>query len=240
MEFSKWLLFEACTLYEGWAEKVCKDLFSNTTWERNAKRLQFPSGERANGSPDGYPLVIAAANGHRSSLMRAEFFPNLKNAKLNIWSTANHHLIAYRYFKECRNAYIHSEGIANQEIVDLHKRLETLQNSGPPPFRRIFNIPAQKVGEKIAIDIRDCVLFATVVRKLMCTFDASLSVAEKSEEIMERRLKALIAQNTKWQHLPGDPVKKAQRVQRMLSASRIPLPVNVSEVMRWMQSKGML
>jgi hypothetical protein len=26
-EFAKWLLFEACTLYEGWAEKVCGDVF---------------------------------------------------------------------------------------------------------------------------------------------------------------------------------------------------------------------
>lgn len=239
-EFAKWLLFEACTLYEGWAEKVCKDLFSSTTWERNAKRLQFPSGVRPNGNPDGYPLVIAVANGQHSQLMQTEFFPKLKAAKLNVWPTINHHLIAYRYFKECRNAYIHSEGHASQEVIDLQTRLEQVQNAGPSPFRHNFNLPPQVVGEKIKLDTRDCILFATLVRKMMCTFDAALSVAEKSEEIMERRLTALIAKSPKWQHLPGDPVKKAQRVQRMLSASRIPAPTNLSNVMLWMQSKGML
>ena len=172
--------------------------------------------------------------------MKIEFFPNLKAAKLNIWPTINHHLIAYRYFKEGRNAYIHSEGYASQEIIDLQARLDRVQNSGPSPFRHNFSLPPQVAGEKIKLDTRDCILFATLVRKMMCTFDAALSVAEKSEEIMERRLTALIAKSPKWLHLPGDPAKKAQRVQRMLSASRIPAPTNLSNVMLWMQSKGML
>lgn len=33
-EFAKWILFESCTLYEGWAEKVCADIFTVATYEK--------------------------------------------------------------------------------------------------------------------------------------------------------------------------------------------------------------
>lgn len=239
-EFAKWLLFETCTLYEGWAEKVCKDLFSATIWESHAKKLQFPSGVRPNGSPDGYPLVIQAANTTTSPLMVAEFFPTLKASKLNCWNTINEHLVVYRYFKECRNAYIHSEGVVSQEIINMYGNVSALQTITPLPFNHLFNLPPQSLGSKIQLDIRDCILFATLVRKLICTFDAALCVTNTSEAILEARLKNLIKQSPKWNSLPVNPLKKAQRIHRMLSASRIPEPTNLANVITWMHGRGLI
>jgi hypothetical protein len=93
------------------------------------------------------------------------------------------------------------------------------------------------------LDIKDCTLFAQqVVRKLICTFDASLSVAAPSELLLEKRLRLLIGAKAggKWTNLPADPVKKQQRVNRMLKASRIPAPVNLLNVMAWMQAKTII
>lgn len=79
------------------------------------------------------------------------------------------------------------------------------------------------------------------MRKLICTFDAALSVGEASELLLERRLRGLTgAGSSKWTNLPGDPIKKAQRVHRMLAASRIPEPNSLANVMTWMQAKAII
>lgn len=116
-EFAKWILFESCTLYEGWAEKVCADVFNAGNSEKFAKALQFPTGIK-NGKVTGYTLAVNEANVIKSPLMVAEFLPTLKSSKLNCWKNIEAHLIAYRFFKECRNAFIHSDGVVTQDVLD--------------------------------------------------------------------------------------------------------------------------
>jgi len=38
-KFCKWLLFDCCTLYEGWLENICKQLFTNKTYKKLIKNL---------------------------------------------------------------------------------------------------------------------------------------------------------------------------------------------------------
>lgn len=239
-EFSKWLLFEACTLYEGWAEKVCADIFPVTRAGKNAKELQFQNGFNLKGKANGYQIAVNDANSATSALMVAEFLPTLKASKLNCWISIDDHLSAYRFFKECRNAIIHSEGMVSQEILDWYAKLVAIQMKTTTPFKHAFKLPKLVIGQRITLDLRDCALFATIVRRLICTFDAALSVSSASEVILEQRLKTLISRTPKWNSLPSDPAKRTQRIHRMLSASRIPEPVNFSNVMAWMQIKGLI
>jgi len=239
-EFAKWLLFEACTLYEGWVEKVCYDVFSAQTYEQHSKGLQFPQGINKKGKPVGFQVVVAQANTKTSPLMITEFLPTLKASKLNCWPTVNEHLTAYRYFKECRNSFIHSEGRTTQDIIDWLEKVKNHQEATPNLFRHQFSLPKQIMGQRIQLNLRDCILFATLVRKLICTFDAALCVTVTSEKLLEQRLRTLVSTNPKWTNLPGDPTKRAQRVHRILSASRIPEPSNLSNVMTWMHSKHII
>ena len=239
-EFAKWLLFEACTLYEGWVEKVSFDVFPSQTSEKNSKALQFPAGTNRGGNATGYPTAIAEANSTNSPLMVAEFFPGLKASALNCWPTIDAHLTAYRYFKECRNALIHSEGTVTTDVLAWQARVTAAQGMQPSPFRHQFSLPTQTQGSKIVLHLKDCVLLTTIVRRLICTFDAALSVAMASERLLEKRLRSLVATGPKWLSLPKDRPKREQRVHRMLSASRIPEPVNFGNVMLWMESKGII
>lgn len=239
-EFAKWLLFEACTLYEGWAEKVCKDVFTPKTYEQHAKSLQFPTGTNKRGHKTGYTLVVDQANTTQSTLMSVEFLPTLKASKLNCWTSVEAHLTAYRYFKECRNSFIHSDGLATQDVIDWRAKLTAVQGGHPSPFRHSFTLPSQALEAKIELNLRDCVLFATIVRKLICTFDAALCVAIASEQLLEQRLRRLTKTSPKWRSLPSDSAKLEQRVHRMLAASRIPEPVSLPNVLVWMQSKSII
>ncbi|QNH23410.1 hypothetical protein HEP73_04363 [Xanthomonas sp. GW] len=239
-EFAKWILFEACTLYESWAEKVCGDIFPASSADRNAKQLQFPSGVGKRGNRTGYIVTIQDANTPISHLMATEFLPTLKKSKLNRWAVIEEHLIAYRFFKECRNAFIHSDGFATQNVLDAQIRLLAVQGVAPNPFRHLFALPTLTLGKRIALNTRDCILFATLVRKLICTFDAALSVAKASEVLLQQRLELIKTGNTAWVNLPNDAVRREQRVHRMLAAARIPEPVNLPNVMAWMQAKKII
>lgn len=241
-EFSKWLLFESCTLYEGWAEKVCADIFTITDSVKYEKALQFPSGTWK-GQPTGYPVAVVAANSTPSALMVNEFLPKLTSSKINCWSTVNDYLIAYRFFKECRNSYIHSDGRVTQAVNDSQAALSNVQAKQPSPFRHPFTLPNQIIGAKIELSLKDVTLFATLVRKLICTFDAALCVSRASEDLLEKRLRNLVAttaNNAKWISLPKDQVKRQRRIHRMLAASRIPDPVNVANVIAWMESRAII
>jgi len=239
-EFSRWIIFDVCTLYEGWAEKVCKDIFTSSTYERNAKAIQFPSGVKSNGQVSGYPVAVNEANTSISNLMKDEFLPNLKNTHQNCWDFIDQHLIAYRFFKECRNSFIHSEGVVTQDIIDKHGELLAVQAAAPSPFRSNFILPSQILGQCIDLNLKDCINFATVVRKLICTFDAALSVSIASEAILEQRIRKLISNNPKWNNLPSDPTKREQRVHRILAASKIPEPQCFTNMMTWMKSKNVI
>src|SRR5690606_3354747 len=152
-------------------------VFSASAAETHAKNLQFPTGQNKKGHRTGYRNAVDAANATTSTLMTTQFFPKLSTTKLNRWATIEDQLIAYRYFKECRNSVIHSDGVADQDLVDLHADLLASQAKNPSPFRHAFALPAPTVGVAIPLPIKDCVLFATVVRLLICTFDAALSVS---------------------------------------------------------------
>lgn len=239
-EFSKWVIFEACTLYEGWAEKVCSDLFPAAHADRHAKNLQFPTGTKKNGTKTGYSVTIAEANASTSPMMVAEFFPVLKASKLNRWLTVEEHLVAYRFFKECRNAIIHSDGLADQSLINARAQLLNAQAGVTKPFRHAFTLPALTVGAPIELNIKDCVLFATVVRMLICTFDAALSVSQAGEAILERRLLSIRKKNGAFTTLPVDPAKREQRIKRLIAAAKIPVPANFGKVAQWMEARGIV
>ncbi len=172
--------------------------------------------------------------------MSTQFFPKLSTSPLNRWSTIEDHLTAYRYFKECRNAIIHSDGIANQPLIDLQTALVACQARNPSPFRHTFALPALTVGAAIPIHIKDSVLFATIVRLLIFTFDAALCVAKANERTLEARLRAARAGSPALISLPTDPARRTQRVKRILAAARVPVPVKLADLEAWMLARGII
>lgn len=240
-EFAKWVLFESCTLYENWAEKVCARLFpSGDAAERHAKSLQFPTGTTRAGRPRGYRLAVNAANASVSQLILKEFFPKLIASKFNRWSTIEDHLLAFRYFKECRNSIIHSDGVVSQDLLDLRSELMSAQANTPAPFRHPFSLPSATLDAPIVLHLKDCILFSTIVRFLICTFDAALCVSVNSEALLIERVRSFKSKNSALKNFPHDPAKRSQRFRRLLSAARIPEPVNLQNLEAWFRSKHVI
>jgi hypothetical protein len=239
-EFSKWCVFEACTLYEGWAEKTCSEIFARRRAEKHAKNIQFPSGVDDRGNLTGYMLAINEASDNSSLLMKTEFFPRLSTHPLNRWSTIEDQLVAYRFFKECRNSIIHSGGLVTDELLVVLEKLQESQAKDPSPFNHQFKLPPMTLGQPIVIDMRDSVLFSTVVRFLICTFDAALCVASACESILEERIRHVIEKDGQRRIWPVDAAKRIKRVRGILGSARVPDPNSFKNVERWMCSKGLI
>lgn len=239
-EFCKQILFEVCTLYEGWCENVCEEVFPNASAATKSKELQFPTTIKNNGDRKGLGSVVDAANASRSTFMFQEFFPTTRLSSQNCWSHIDEHLIAYRFFKECRNALIHSNGYMTSKAMDCRNNLASVQASNGSIFGGEFLIPGVQIGSKIKFAMSDLILFASLVRRIIFTLDAALLVSMKCEDILEHRLRNLISTSAKWQFLPRDAVKLEKRCHRILTAGRIPEPVSIQNVMTWMRQKSLI
>jgi hypothetical protein len=239
-EFARWLLFDACTMYEGWAEKVCSQVYSSNQADKCAKQIQFPNGTNSSGNPTGFQLAVQRANQNKSTFITTEFFPSLSTGKYNKWSQLQELLIGYRYFKECRNSFIHSDGNVTAEILAAHSNFQSILTSNSNLVRGTFTLPIGTLGDKLTLTINDTILFTRIIKYLIATFDSALCVADQCENILEDRLRRLTSVNNKWQSLPHDQTKREQRIHRMLSASKIPEPVSITNVDSWMVTKGII
>jgi len=234
-EFCKWLLFDCCTLYEGWIENICEKLFSGNY----GKSLQFPISTNGSGNQTGYIMALNAINNNESQLIKNEFYPNLLNNKLNRLSSINEYLIAYRYFKECRNTFIHSNGCVTNKVIETYNELINVQNNNSP-FSHNFALEIPILGDKIKLKLDDCKLFSFIIRNIIATFDAELSKHIKSEDILKNRIRDLISTSHKWKSISSDPDKKLKKIHRILVASRVPEPINITNIKVWMEGKSLI
>jgi hypothetical protein len=235
-EFLKWLLFETCTLYEGWAEKVCSEVFTTARADKCAKQIQFPVTPRSN----GYQYVINLANQNTSKFIKSTFFPSLSGGKFNKWTQIQNLLIGYRYFKECRNTFIHSDGLVTQDLIKAQSDFIHIQSTGKLILKHTFVLPISTLDSRIKLNLPDVILFTRLVKYLISTFDAALCVSVSCESILKERLRSLIVKDVKWQSLPHDLTKRERRIDRMLSAAKIPNPTSIKQVDAWMVSNGLI
>lgn len=231
-EFCKWLLFDCCTLYEGWVENICEQLFSG----KYVKELQFPTDPT---NQKGYMKVLNYISQNESSFIKNEFYPNLLNNKLNKLSSINKYLIAYRYFKECRNTFIHSNGNVTNDVITAYNNLYNIQQTSSP-FSNNFNLETPILGKKIKLSLRDCKLFSFIIRNIITTFDAEFSIYIKSEDILKNRIKNFTLTSNKWKNISSKPEKRLKMIERMIVASRTPEPININNVKNWMETENLI
>jgi len=237
-EFCKWLIFDCCTLYEGWLENICNDLFPPKESKQHSKNLQFPSAINSKGNITGYTVTLNEIQANKSQFIENEFYSNVKNHKLNKLSKINEYLIVYRYFKECRNTFIHSNGVVNTEVLDAYNNLNSIKQNSSILLKFTLNAPI--LGNRIKLNLEDCKLFSFIIRNIIATFDAELSIHCNSEKILENRIKNLIATSNKWKNISSDIDKKLNKIHRILIAARIPEPIDINNVKNWMETKNLI
>jgi hypothetical protein len=124
--------------------------------------------------------------------------------------------------------------------VAAHANLKAVQANNPSPFRHHFELPAPKLGDEIVLSLRDATLFVTIIRRLIHTFDAALCVHKSAEKIALDRVKLTRSKGSKWHSLPAEKGKLEARVQRLLSAAKIPDAQNIGKITAWLKGGGVV
>jgi hypothetical protein len=213
--FAKFILFELCSLYEGWADSAIEELSATPLRNRD---FQFPD------SGGGIPNAISALP--HSSAMINSIYPSLRTNRRNSAGSLDSLLWCYRYFKECRNCIIHSNSIASTNAVAAFGRLAgmsavTLGLTEVPEHNPLT------LGHRIRLKLRGVVGFGEVVLRLMTTFDAELAKTDYGERLLVERWKRKYGRRSL---SSTSKPRREQQIRKLISHLDLPEPFAISDL----------
>ncbi|ENH3412298.1 hypothetical protein ABWC92_004591 [Escherichia coli] len=239
--FSSSLLFNACTLFETWIERVCSySIPSIRSLDWFPKALQYPTVAGTSGNKS-YTDCINYIKSNKSTYINDEILPVLIKHKANSWGRLNSLLVIYTYFKSLRNNLVHSGGLVDQTIINKQSALALELSTNGNPVRGSFEMPTQILGEKIKLPIKDSINLYSVLKCLIFTYDAALSTTSHSEITFKKRLQDTI--ETKKHALYRVPVEKKKRdraLRAILLKSNLPVSIDFDNFYAYLLAQGII
>ena len=182
-----WLfLNSAIPIYEGWLEELHTNVFSDTNGNLNVKAMQFPASCSKNILNE-----IARLTSIESNILKNEFYSIYSTKKYCCYSKLDNLVIAYRYFKEMRNCYMHNNKIANSNLITAYTNFSALSS---PTDLNMTEIPEHVppiLDSKISISLRGVIGFTQILIQLMVTIDAELLRSQYAEVALIATLQKL-------------------------------------------------
>lgn len=232
-QFAKFLLFEFCSLYEGW----CESIIQQAGLSINKKSLQFPSGSYK-GKPTGISLVLREVQASISSVFHGCIYPSLcSNGKYSP-TNLEQLLKCYRYFKELRNYLIHGHEVTTGEFSVAEQDYAALSAADLGLKEKPGFFP-YSIGSSCKPELRGVIGFGEVVLKLISTLDIMLSSTIHAEPEFKRRWKAkhgaypitLSAANVD---------RRNRRITVLSKGLGIPAPVVTPQFSQWLLAEGLI
>lgn len=240
--FSRLLLSEACSLFEGWIESALDELvvprgIRGSGSKSLDKKLQFPSVLDATGKVSGESAyaVEKIVGSMPSQTMVMCFEPTLLKNKKNSGLKIENLLICYRVFKEIRNDFVHHGGRASaktDECYDAYFK-ETAATLG---LKEKPELAKPMKGKVIELSLRGVVGFSDVVLRLIATYDQLLTRSSLSEGILKRRW--LDVHKGKVTVKPAGPARDGQ-VASLIKQCELPLPTALQNLYSHLSAQGL-
>ncbi len=181
--FGSFVLTNAFAIYEQWADQLLHSLGERAG---SGKKLQFPDRP---GKP-GMTAIMSSLLATKSPVLTSAYHPvYFANPKYSLPQLANLTL-CYRYFKEIRNAQVHSGGIASQHAVDAYTAFQPVSGKAQLGRKGELAFDPVVLGQRVSLNLRGVVGFTDVLIKMIATIDAELCQSAKAEPLFERALKA--------------------------------------------------
>lgn len=229
--FAKIILINLFAYHESWIENLLSELGSST--KTRQKGLQFPS----NGSNTGVNEILSGLLTVTSPTLINAFYRIYSSNKKFSLSKLNNLLICYRYFKECRNGFMHSGGLASQSLVDasiLYDQLSAtdLNIKVKPDYIR-FNL-----NDRIELKIQGVTGFTDIILQIITTIDAELIKSIKAENILISRLNKTVGYKPKG--IDKLPKGKEKALRSIIQQSGFAKPERLDELEILMKSNNII
>lgn len=171
---SKILLGEICSIYDAWCNDMIHELQLN-----NCEISQLYS-------PSQYTHALYINKEDISSFMLNNVYPKLINNKKYNYPKTKEMLTCFKYFKECRNSFMHNGGKATDRVIKWQEKFKKITDIGAKEIPEFF---PTKLNEKIKLSLRGVVGFADIVTRTITSFDAETSKCKHAELLLASRIK---------------------------------------------------
>lgn len=228
-EFAGFLLVNCFAVYEGWIASVLKAIGAHSV--KAAKDLQFPDSPKS-----GVLATLKLLTSTESQVVKAAFYDTLvKHERYNLAHLQNL-LWCYRFYKECRNSIIHSNGIADQKAKDAFDAFSVVASTHDLGVKEVPEHFPVSVGKRVQLSLRGVVGFSDVLRRLIATLDVELSRCKNSErELLEQWNSTY----PKLVHLPAaNPKKRENSIKKRIDSLRLPKPTSTKELDAFLRSEN--
>lgn len=228
---AKNLLTNIFACYEGWVENILVTLRYPHV-RRDSKQLQFPST-----TPNGYNVLLGNITANGCADLITAYYDEYKNksTQYNLGLIDNWFLV-YRYFKECRNAIIHTGGQTTQKVIDAYNNIQHLSTADldVKEVPQFFN---SALGEPIKLSLRGVVGFSQITIKIVSTLDVELIKAENADVYFANRvLEAVRGRQT----VSADVNKKRNQVRSYSHKGHFKTPSDLDATYRVLRSNNVV
>lgn len=233
-EFAGLLLVTLVAQYESFVRHLMKELGINSRGIE--QQLSYATRGSAN-TLYGVRPALSAITESRSEMLQTAYYPLLVQHKKNSLATLDALMLCYRYFKECRNCYIHNGRLGT---VALQRAYVAFQRVADPSSLGVNETPEHlptAVNEPVQLTLRGVAGFGDVLFRLVATLDAEMSKAQAAEEVFVAKWKQSVGQSVR---LSSTPTKRPRQLRKLLYALRMPAPNDVELVERFLIARGLV
>lgn len=220
---AKNLLTNVVACYEGWVENILVTLgYPNT--RRDSKMFQFPST-----SANGYDVLLGRLTANGCADLITSYYDMYRTGSAHYrLDLIDNWFSFYRYFKECRNAIIHTGGQTTQRVIDAYNNLQhlTAENLDVKEVPQIFN---SSLGEPIRLSLRGVVGFSQITIRIVSTLDVELIRAENADKCYVKRIQESVKGR---QTIAANDVKKRNQINSISRRGSFKAPSDVEAAYR--------
>lgn len=227
-DLSKTILINLFAYYESWVENILEEFGINT--KTNQKNMQFPSS-----GTKGINQVHTLLTNSKSTLLRNAFYTTYKTSKKYSYTNIDNLLIAYRYFKECRNSLVHLGGNVDQKLVDASNAYHALTAANldmqvKPEYTHFA------LGDKVKLHIKGVAGLTEILLRIVTTMDAEFLQSIRAENIFAHRVKATLKGKSK----RLDYFTKQKELRSLVQRSAFAMPLTTNPIETFLKSEGIL
>lgn len=201
--------------FEGWLEMLL-DKFTNGTG--SLKKMQFPDSFQ-NG-------LNSICQGGSTKIIDA-FYDRYKsvNKHYNL-SHLENYLKVYRYFKECRNCFIHQGGLSNQKLVDAYNAIKDFSNLDIDVKEMPLIEPITAPDIPVKLYLRGVVGFSQILLKIVSTYDIEFIKCGNNEALFLDTIKEYnMGKPAKCMNLNSTVKQKTDIVNKICSRAHYQCPI---------------
>jgi len=233
--FARVLLVNLCAVYESWTAQVLTVLGARCKAKEDD--LQYPD-LTTRGKRRGVSAAITAITAAESPVIKASIYPSLQRNERYALKHIQALMLCYRYFKECRNTFIHQNGIPDQRTENAFAAFRTVATTAQLGMKEVPEHYPIDQQHAVQISLRGVVGFSDVILRLIATLDIELSRAAMAERELIAQWRATHPERPCLSSLRQD--KRDRRLSNHFRHMGLPTPTALEGLLQFLLRKGLI